>query len=166
MKKYIPYIFGGAILGTIVYFTFRKSDKPKPTGSASADEDLQKKVLLDVDSIMKLSDSEATKAAKNKKVYTKTNITNLRSSNYVNDGLVNNIFEIVEGQGVLLGEIVQVLTDKGSMMNPSTNRPYKWIKFKLDRGLYDKIQDEKPWYKANTSFIQYYPWVREDVIKF
>jgi hypothetical protein len=166
MKKYIPYIIGGAILGTIVYFTFRKSDKPDPKGSETEDEEGQKKVLPDVDAIMKLTPSEATKAAKNKKIFTKTETTNLRTSNYVNDGIINNLFEVVDGSNVLLGEIVEIAIDKGGMTNPSTNRPYKWAKFKLDRNLYDKIQGEKSFLTRNTTFIQYYPWVREDVIKF
>jgi hypothetical protein len=115
---------------------------------------------------MKLSPEAATKAIKGKNILTKTNTTKLRKENYVNNGFINNLFDEVEGQSVLLGEAVEVAIDRGSMTNPNTNRPYKWVKFKLDRGTYDKLEDKKSWYQKNTSFIQYYPWVREDVIKF
>lgn len=168
MKKYLPYLIPIAILGGIVFFAFRKSDKPKPTesGNESGDADKQKVVIPEVDSIMKLSPSEATKVIKNKKIFTKTSTTNLRTQPYVNDGFINNLFDFVEGEGKLLGEAVEVALDSGSMMNPNTKRPYKWVKFKLDKNLYDELQSKKSFLTRNTSFIQYYPWVREDVIKF
>lgn len=173
MKKYLPYIIPIAILGGLVFLAFRKPDEPKPTGSTSddneggeLDSDIQKQVIPALDNIMKLTPQEATKAIKGKKIYTKTNTTKIRTENYVNNGFINNIFNEVEGQGVLLGEAVLVAIDKGSMANPNTNRPYKWVKFKLDRGLYDKLEEKKSWYQKNNWFVQYYPWVREDVIKF
>ena len=173
MKKYLPYIIPIAILGGIVFLAFRKPDKPKSLGIDSnedeggkLDSDIQKEVIPAIDNIMKLSPEAATKAIKGKKIFTKTNTTKLRKENYVNNGFINNLFDEVEGQSVLLGEAVEVAIDRGSMKNPNTNRPYKWVKFKLDRGTYDKLEDKKSWYQKNTSFIQYYPWVREDVIKF
>lgn len=169
MKKYLPYLIPIAILGGIVFFAFRKSDKPDITtngGDESNDSEKQKVVIPEVDSIMKLSPSEATKVIKNKKILTKTSTTNLRTQPFVNDGFINNLFDFVEGEGKLLGEAVEVVVDSGSMMNPNTKRPYKWVKFKLDKNLYDELQSKKSFLTRNTSFIQYYPWVREDVIKF
>lgn len=116
--------------------------------------------------ILKKTSSEATIALINKPVYTKLDDVKVRSDRYVNNGVVNNIMSTITNRGTLLGNVIQVVDDKGKLNN-ADGRVYKWFKIKPAQITLDDMNRNKSFlthvFLPNTTGKEIY--VREDALK-
>jgi hypothetical protein len=120
------------------------------------------KSLLD---ILKGTSSQATLLLKNKPIYTKIDNVKVRSENYVNNGLLNNVMSEVTNSDFLLGNVIEIMDDKGKLKN-NEGRVFKWFKIKPTQETLDEMNRNKNFLSAKflpTTTKQIF--VREDVVK-
>jgi hypothetical protein len=67
-----------------------------------------------------------------------------------------------------VGKVLSVVDDLTKNVNPATGSPYKWLRIKIDKGLYDEIQKNQRSILTRdkiTSVIPAQLFVREDTVK-
>ena len=175
------YLYSGlAILGAVVAYyviTNKKKLDSDPTNTTNTNEEdvttttgdiiTPEQAVIDptIAEIIKLPLVQTKAKLLGKKIYTKLDNINPRTSNYVNNGwLVNNTLGgRITQQGTLIGTVTDVVNDKGSLKNNS-GAIYKWVKVKASADAIKQIKDDCS--LLNCRFT--YPsemFVREDVIK-
>jgi hypothetical protein len=115
--------------------------------------------------ILKKTSAQATAALINKPIYTKIDSVKIRRENYVNNGFFNNIMSTINDRGFLLGNVIQVVDDKGKLSN-TDGRVWKWFKIKPVQSTLDEMNKNKDFLMAR--FLPQYTkeiYVREDVVK-
>ncbi len=168
------YIYSGlsiALALVVYYFVAKKAnpdfldnnapegDTQPETTTSTGDSITAEQAQLDkeLSEILTKTPSEITKLLLNKSVYTKLNNTKARSQNYVNNGVINNLIMTIPDKGTYIGNIMQVVDDKGGLTN-AQGRVQKWFKVFPSR-------ESKDIFKAQTSKTTMHPfYVREDVI--
>lgn len=182
------YIYSGiAIASAIVVYFLLTNKKNKNKEVKSTDEqdlvvDVDDTVVtdtgdtIDIDQveipktlsdILNKSVFEANKLLLNKSIYTKLNDVIVRQENYVNNGIINNIESSITNSGFFLGNVTQVVEDKGKMKNLN-GRIYKWLKVKLSDIAITELNKNRPFLsrkltKEIAPLFSFY--VREDTIK-
>ncbi len=177
------YLYSGlAIVGAIVAYAIITRKKPLNSSEGSGVPDPETNVsvtttgdVVDEEQtiipvtladILKKKPSEATIALINKPVYTKLDNVKVRYDNYVNNGIVSNVMSTITNRGTLLGNVIQVVDDKGKLKN-SDGRVYKWFKIKPAQITLDDMNRNKSFlthvFLPNTTGKEIY--VREDTLK-
>jgi hypothetical protein len=177
------YLYSGlAIVGALVAYVLITKKKPLSSsseGTGTPDPETTVAVTTTGDvidknqvviptalaEILKKTSAQATVALINKPVYTKLDSVKVRNSNFVNNGFINNIMSTITNKGTLLGNVIQVVDDKGKLMNPE-GKVYKWFKIKPAQITLDDMNRNKDFLTRN--FLPEYKeviFVREDTIK-
>lgn len=178
------YLYSGlAIVGAIIAYVIITKKKPLVASSEGAgvpDEETtvavtttgevidQEQVVIPATlaEILKKTSAQATVALINKPVYTKLDDVKVRNENYVNNGFINNIMSTITNRGTLLGNVIQVVDDKGKLTNPD-GKVYKWFKIKPAQITLDDMNRNKSFFThvflPNSTGKQIY--VREDTLK-
>jgi len=116
--------------------------------------------------ILKKTATKATVDLINKPIYTKLDNVKVRSQNYVNNGIVDNIMSTITNKGTLLGTVIQVVDDKGKLTN-SDGRILKWFKVKPSQLALNDMNRNKSFlthkFLAESTGKEIY--VREDTVK-
>jgi hypothetical protein len=116
--------------------------------------------------ILNKTSAQATLDLINKPIYTKLDEVKVRSENFVNNGIVNNIMSTITNNGTLLGNVIQVVDDKGKLKNPQ-GKVYKWFKIKPAQITLDDMNRNKSFlthvFLPNSTGRVIY--VREDTVK-
>lgn len=98
----------------------------------------------------------------NKKLYTKLDDVNPRTTPYVNNGwfVNNNIGGKIKTRGTLAGTVVDVANDKGLLKN-TDGKVFIWFKIKPSASARKQIEDD-----SNILTAQKFNtfWLREDVV--
>ena len=178
------YLYSGlAVVGAIVAYaliTNKKStsskssegdvnNDPETTNAVTTTGDVidieQAEVPASLVEVLKTTSAKATTALINKSIYTKLDNVKVRYNNYVNNGFISNIASTITNKGTLLGNVVQVIDDKGKLKN-TNGIVYKWFKIKPSQIAIDDMNRNKSFlthtFSANLP-IDFY--VREDAIK-
>jgi len=166
-KKYIYPLIAVAIAGGIFLLVTKKKPKSGGNGSTPLEPPQdpneisaeQKKIDAPLNTI--LANKNANVLIKNKKIFSKIPNAKGRYSPYVNDGFVDNIYASVANANTLIGTAVGAVNDKGSTINPSTNRPFVWVQVKLSKAVFDAFQEQRSFYERADETAYF----REDVIK-
>ena len=178
------YLYSGlAIVGAIIAYAIITKKKTLPnssegTGIPDPETDVAVTTtgeVVDIDQviipatlveILNKTSAQATATLINKPVYTKLDNVKVRNEPYVNNGLINNIMSTITNRGTLLGNVIQVVDDKGKLTNPD-GRVYKWFKIKPAQITLDDMNRNKGFlthnFLPNTTGKQIY--VREDALK-
>jgi hypothetical protein len=141
------YLYSGlAIAGAIVAYVLITKKKPllsDEEGSGVPDAETkvavtttgevidQNQVLIPTTlvDILKKTSAQATAKLINKPIYAKLDNVKIRRENFVNNGIINNIMSTITNRGTLLGNVIQVVDDKGKLTNPD-GKVYKWFRIK------------------------------------
>lgn len=178
------YLYSGlAIVGAIIAYAIITKKKPLPDsseGTGIPDPETNVAVtttgeVIDIEQvvipatlaeILKKTSADATVALINKPVYTKLDNVKVRNEPYVNNGFINNIMSSITNRGTLLGNVIQVVDDKGKLTNPD-GKVYKWFKIKPAQITLDDMNRNKSFlthvFLPNSTGKQIY--VREDTLK-
>jgi hypothetical protein len=178
------YLYSGlAIVGAIIAYAIITKKKTLPDsseGTGTPDPEPEVAVtttgeVIDIEQaiipitlveILKKTSAQATVDLINKPVYTKLDNVKVRNEPYINNGLINNIMSTITNRGTLLGNVIQVVDDKGKLTN-SDGRVYKWFKIKPAQITLDDMNRNKDFlthkFLPNTTGKQIY--VREDALK-
>ena len=99
----------------------------------------------------------------NKKIYTKLDNVNPRTTPNVNNGAFNNTYGgKIEVKDTLIGVVKDVVEDAGRLTSPQGN-VYKWFKVLASKEAIDSINNTKSWWNLPLrEGITFY--VREDVV--
>jgi hypothetical protein len=113
--------------------------------------------------ILKLPLSKIKLNMLNKKIYTKLDNVNPRTTPYVNNGAFNNTYGgKIEVKDTLIGVVKDVVEDTGKLTNPQGS-VYKWFKVLASKEAIDSINNTKSWWNSPLrEGITFY--VREDVV--
>jgi hypothetical protein len=129
-------------------------------------DETQVTIPASLSEIFKKTPAEATRLLINKPLYTKLDNVKVRYSNYVNNGIINNEMSSITNRGFLLGNVIQVVDDKGNLKN-NDGRVFKWLKMKPAQITLDEMNRNKGFlthvFKPNTTGKEIY--VREDTVK-
>jgi len=135
------------------------------TSTGEVIDKAQSTVPLSLIEILKKTSAQATTSLINKPIYTKLDDVKVRYSNYVNNGFISNIASSLTNTGTLIGNVVQVVEDKGKLKN-NDGRIYKWFKIKPSIVAIEDMNRNKSFlthvFSANLP-IPFF--VREDTIK-
>lgn len=115
--------------------------------------------------ILKGTSAQATALLKNKPIFTKIDNVKIRRENYVNNGFLNNVMSEVTNSGFYLGNVIEVVNDKGNLKN-AEGRFYKWFKIKPTQETLDEMNRNKDF--LTSKFLPDFTkaiYVREDVVK-
>jgi hypothetical protein len=178
------YLYSGlSILGAIILYaiiTKKKALTPLLEGSGSAEpegtvavtstgeviDQAQVNIPANLAKILNKTSAEATIELINKPVYTKLDDVKVRNDRFVNNGIINNILSKITNRGTLLGNVIQVVDDKGKLLNPQ-GKVYKWFKIKPAQITLDDMNRNKDFlthtFLANSTGKEIF--VREDAIK-
>lgn len=178
------YLYSGlAIVGAIVAYVLITKKKPLASssneGSGVPDPETtvattttgevvdqsQVNIPKTLSGILKKTSAQVTVDLINKPVYTKLDDVKVRDSNYVNNGIINNIMSTITNRGTLLGNVIQVIDDKGSLKN-NDGRVYKWFRIKPAQVTLDEMNRNKSF--LTHSFLPETTkeiYVREDVVR-
>jgi hypothetical protein len=178
------YLYSGlAIAGAIVAYVIITKKKPlisNEEGSGVPDAETtvsvtttgevidQNQVLIPTTlvEILKKTSAEATAKLINKPIYTKLDNVKIRRENFVNNGIINNIMSTITNRGTLLGNVIQVVDDKGKLTNPD-GKVYKWFRIKPAQITLDDMNRNKGFlthvFLPNTTGKEIF--VREDTVQ-
>jgi hypothetical protein len=178
------YLYSGlAIVGALVAYVIITKKKPSPTdseGTGTTDTETtvavsttgevidQSQVIIPVDlaNILKKTSAQATALLINKPIYSKLDNVKVRMDNFVNNGVVNNIMSTINNKGTLLGNVIQVVDDKGKLTNPE-GKIYKWFKIKPSQVALDDMNKNRDFltrlFLPSTTGGVFY--VREDTVR-
>jgi hypothetical protein len=172
-----------AILGAIVaYVIITKKKTMDSSGEGSGIPDAEETTVVttttgdvidqtqvvipqSLSEILKKTSAQATSALINKPIYTKLDGVKVRSENYVNNGFINNIWSTITDRKTLLGNVIQVVDDKGKLKNLD-GRVYKWFKIKPDQSTLDEMNKNKDF--LQSTFLPSWCkaiYVREDAVQ-
>jgi hypothetical protein len=116
--------------------------------------------------ILNGTSAQATVALVNKPVRTKLDDVKVRDSNYVNNGLISNVMSTITNRDTLLGNVIQIVDDKGLLKN-NDGRVLKWFRIKPAQITLDEMNRNKSFFThkflPDSSGKEIY--VREDVVK-
>lgn len=178
------YLYSGlSILGAIILYviiTKRKNLTTSSEGSGTPDPETtvavsstgevidQSQVAIpsNLAKILKKTSAEATVDLINKSVYTKLDKVKIRNDRYVNNGIVNNVMSTITNRGTFLGNVIQIVDDKGKLINPQ-GKVYKWFKIKPSQVALDDMNRNKDFlthtFLPDSTGKEIF--VREDAIK-
>jgi hypothetical protein len=177
------YLYSGlAIVGSLIaYFLITKKktlpDNAEGTGTPDPEANVaitttgevidpeQLAIPTTLADILKKDTAKATKDLINKPVYTKLDNVRVRSESYVNNGLINNIMSTITNRNTLLGNIIQIVEDKGKLKN-ADGRVIKWFRIKPAQITLDEMNRNKDF--LTHRFLPEYTneiFVREDAVK-
>ena len=177
------YLYSGlAIALAVVAYVVITKKKPLPTTSSNEEtptdeqDDLvvtpsgdtitpeQANIDPALTEILKLPLAKIKLSMLNKKLYTKLDNVNPRTTPYVNNGAFNNTYGgKIEVKDTLIGVVKDVVEDSAKLKNPQGN-VYKWLKVLASKEAIDSINNTKSfWNTSLSNGITFY--VREDVIK-
>jgi hypothetical protein len=187
------YLYSGlAIIGSLVAYAIITKKKPSPTeitkkkpsstdseGNETVDAETnvtttttgdiidkeQQVIPKTLSNILNKTSAQATLALVNKPVYTKLEDVKVRRENYVNNGIINNVMSTITDRGFLLGNVIQVVDDKGKLKN-NDGRVWKWFRIKPVQSTLDEMNKNKDFLTAK--FLPLFTkeiYVREDVVK-
>lgn len=116
--------------------------------------------------ILNKTSAEATKLLINKPIYTKLDEVKVRYENFVNNGVFNNVMSTITNKGTLLGNVIQVVEDKGKLAN-ADGRVLKWFKVKPASITLDEMNRNKSFltHKFLPESTGKVIYVREDTVK-
>lgn len=114
-----------------------------------------------------LTDATINSTAIGMKLFSKVDEVRIRNQNFVNDGLISNVYDTVPLKDTYMGKVVRILVGPKDQINPATKRPYNWLSFQLDKTLYGAMQKNRLFF--NRDVVEAIPppnktWVREDVV--
>lgn len=179
------YLYSGlAIVGAIIAYVVITKKKPlsdnsnEGTGVPDAETNIavsttgevldQEQVVIPMtlSEILKKTTAEATTLLINKPIYTKLDNVKVRNSNYVNNGLIDNVMSTITNRGLLLGNVIQVVEDKGKLKN-NDGRVFKWFRIKPAQVTLDEMNRNKSFFThvflPESTGKEIY--VREDTVK-
>lgn len=165
MKKVFVYVSVGLGVATLTYYIIgggKHTSKENKEGSESNEPQQSK------------PDTPLSNAIKNNKIVgksikTKVGDVKIRRSAEANDGIANNIYGVVEKADTILGKVARTYANpKSALKNPATGKPYVWLSFEMDEGVYNEIQSRLN-FLTRDLFKNIPPpqrtWVREDTVK-
>lgn len=173
-KKYLIYGAVGVVVLIAVYYATKSPEQPTTDeGIPSEDEPTsstdktKEQTTIDPKLATITQQKNWLKNVIGKNVYSKLDNVKLRTSEVVNDGLINNLYGSVDKGGTLLGVVTTAYLDKGRATNPATKAPYNWFQIKLSDAVYEDIQKNQKNFATRDLFKapNVYAFVREDVIK-
>lgn len=132
-----------------------------PSGDTISSE--QANIDTNLTNILKLPLAQIKLNMLNKKIYTKIDNVNPRTTPVVNNGAFNNTYGgKIEVKDTLIGIVKDVEEDLGKLKNTQGN-VYKWFKVLASKQAIDSINNTKSWWNLPLKEgIMFY--VREDVI--
>ena len=148
--------------------TITEEDKIKtPTGDEIDIE--QATIPKDLENVLKNNIPIAEKLLINKEMATKIANVKARSTNQVNNGIVNNIVGEISNPNINVGKVVGLIYDENNAKNPQ-GKVYKWFKIKPSQESFDEMNKNKSWFKPKLpkvtdtgNWLMYY---REDTLTF
>jgi hypothetical protein len=173
-KKYLIYGAVGVVVLIAVYYATKTPDSPttdegtpsegEPTSST---DKTKEQITIDPKLASITQQKNWVKSLLGKSVYSKLDNVKLRKTEVVNDGLVNNLYGMVDKRDTLLGVVKGAYLDKGGATNPATKKTFNWLQIKLDDAVYNDIQKNQKNFATRDLFKapNVYVFVREDVIK-
>jgi hypothetical protein len=173
-KKYLIYGAVGVVVLIAIYYATKSPDQPtNDEGIPSEDEPTsssdktKEQITIDPKLASITQQKNWVKNVIGKSVYSKLDNVKLRKNEFVNDGLINNLYGEVEKKDTLLGVVKGAYLDKGKATNPATKSPYNWFQIKLSDAVYEDIQKNQKNFATRDLFKapNVYVFVREDVIK-
>jgi hypothetical protein len=174
-KKYLIYGSIGVVVLIALYYATKSPNKPitdeenvESEGDPTTSKDKTKEqTTLDPKLASITQEKNWVKNIKGKNIYSKLDNVKLRKNEYVNDGIINNLYGTVDNNGTLLGVAVGAYLDRGKATNPVTKAPYNWLQIKLADSVYNDIQKNQRNFATRDLFKapNIYVFVREDVIK-
>jgi hypothetical protein len=167
MKKNKWIYISSALVGiTAIYFIVKALKKDDGSNGGNGEgggegEDNQQNTSPTIIEMIK------NKTIIGKNVITKYNSSILRTSAYVNDGVMNNKYGEIEKSNTLVGKVKYISQDKGGATNPTTKKPYNWLGVEITDSVYDTIQEtQRNWLTRDVWANKKIPlWIREDIIK-
>lgn len=160
MNKALKYsLVGVGVLGTtflVLYLANKgKSDEELPPDPQDVPDPILKEAVVESTTI-------------GMKVYSKVDNVKIRKEPQVNDGLLNNVYDVVPNKNTFVGIIRNTrLSHQRDKINPATKKPYVWFSIELDKNLYQQMQKNRSWYEKDA-FMNIPPpnkiWIREDVV--
>jgi hypothetical protein len=179
------YLYSGlSIVGAIIAYVIITRKKPllndASEGSGEKDpetnisvsttgevvEQAQVVIPKSLSDILNKTTAQSTALLINKPIYTKLDNVKVRNSNYVNNGIIDNIMSTISSSGFLLGNVIQVVEDKGKLKN-NEGRVYRWFKIKPAQITLDEMNKNKSFlthvFLPNSTGREIY--VREDTVK-
>jgi hypothetical protein len=136
-------------------------DVTTPTGDTISQN--QVAIPTDLAQLLTKSSAQLTKDLKGKPVYAKLDNVKIRTQNFVNNGVINNLDGNLTKAGIWIGNIDKVEDDKGAMTNPS-GKVYKWFYVLFSQIAIDDLNKSIGWYLPSKK-AGFKGWVREDAIK-
>lgn len=165
MKKVFLYVSVGLGVAALTYYIIgggKNTSKEDKEGSESNEPQQSK------------PDTPLNEAIKNNKIVgkvikTKVNDVKIRLSAEANDGIANNIYGVAQNANTLLGKVMRAYSNpKSNVKNPATGKPYVWLSFQMDEGVYNEIQSRLN-FLTRDLWKNIPPhqrtWVREDTVK-
>lgn len=133
-----------------------------PTGDIITTE--QAIIDSNLSEILNLPLAKIKSTTLNRRLYTKIDNVNPRTTPYVNNGAINNTYGgKIEFKDTLIGTVKDVVEDSGKLTNPKGN-VYKWFKVSASKEAIDSVNNTKSWWNVPLKEgITFY--VREDVVK-
>jgi hypothetical protein len=178
------YLYSGlSILGAILLYVIITKKKPlssltensggaEPEGTVAVTttgeviDQAQVTIPVNLANILKKTSAQATIDLINKPIYTKLDNVKVRNDRYVNNGFINNIMSTITNRGTLLGNVIQVVDDKGKLLNPQ-GKVYKWFRVKPAQITLDDMNRNKDFlthvFLPDSTGKEIF--VREDAIK-
>ena len=157
------YLYSGlAIVGAIIAYVIITKKNTLPTSSEGTGipdpettvavtttgeviDQNQVDIPATLSEILKKTSAQASSVLINKPVYTKLDNVKVRSENYVNNGVITNVMSTITNRGTLLGNVIQVVDDKGKLQNLD-GRVYKWFKIKPAQITLDDMNRNKSFF--------------------
>jgi hypothetical protein len=173
-KKYLIYGSIGVVILIAIYYATKSPETPiadedivEEGDPTTSKEKTKEQTTLDPKLATIIQDKNWVKNIIGKSVYSKLDNVKLRKNEFVNDGLINNLYGEVEKKDTLLGVVKGAFLDKGKATNPATKSPYNWFQIKLADSVYNDIQKNQKNFATRDLFKapNVYVFVREDVIK-
>jgi len=140
-----------------------KPDVKTTTGDMISNE--QSVIDSSLQEILNKTVSEANTTLQGKPVFTKLDNVQVRNSNFVNNGIVNNVMSSISNKGTLLGNVIAVVEDKGKLTNIN-GKVFKWLKIQPAQVTLDDMNKNKDF--LTRRFLPEFKeviFVREDVVK-
>jgi hypothetical protein len=179
------YLYSGlAILGAIIAYVVITKKKPlannlsegtgvpdpettvNVTTTGEVVDQEQVEIPTALAEILKKTSAQATSALINKPIYTKLDDVKVRNQNFVNNGIIDNVMSRITNRGTLLGNVIQIVDDKGNLKN-NDGRVYKWFRIKPSQIALDDMNRNKSFlthvFLPNSTGKEIY--VREDTVK-
>jgi hypothetical protein len=141
-----------------------EEEKEEVVVTPTGDEILEEQNIIEptLKEILKKPLAQIKLSLLNKKLYTKLDDVNPRTTPYVNNGwfVNNNIGGKIKTKGTFAGNVVDVANDKGLLKN-TEGKVYVWFKINPSASARKQIEDDSNIFTAQR-FNTF--WLREDVV--